>query len=92
MSSPKFQKNRLWAVYEAAWDGVVVRYSDVEALVQAGGCDGVHGDAAQAYFAREKNRSLRDAGWTKEDIAADKIMAELTFLWGDPPVLCGEQG
>ena len=91
MSMPKFQKNRLWAIYEAAWDGVVVRRSDVEALVQAGGCDGVHGDAAQAYFAREKNRALRDAGWTKEDIALDEVRAELIFLQG-LPVLCGEQG
>ena len=91
MSSPKFQKNRLWAIYEAAWDGIVFRRSDVETLAQAGGFDGVHGDAAQAYFDRKKNRSLREAGWTKEDIAVDKIKAELTFLEG-LPVLCGEQG
>lgn len=91
MSRPKFQKNRLWALREQAWDQVVVRWSDVETLKEAGGFDGVNGDAAQAYFVREKNRALRGAGWTKEDIALDKVRADLTLIQG-LPVLCGEQG
>lgn len=89
MSRPKFQKNRLWAIRKQAWDGVVVRWSDVEAVAQAGGFDGVNGDAAQAYFARAKNRTLRDAGWTKQEIAVEKVRDELTFI-GELPALCGE--
>lgn len=88
MSGPQFQKKQRWAVREALWAEVVVCAEDVAALAAAGG---VEAAAELAYLDRGKNRALRTAGWTKDEIVEDMIQADWIFIQG-LSVLGGEEG